>query len=157
MNSHRPSPTALAAALAAVVALAAGAGRARADVIPPDEDACQRMGSYLPAGTMCRVEPGGRDGTCEDATCSRLDYAGWDRDASASPPTRTFPCTKCTGPAADAGTTPPPADMGTTTPPPAADDDGCSVTPRGRDGALGGFVAASAALALVVALRRRRR
>lgn len=66
-------------------ALALGAVRARADALPPDESAC--VGKAL--GDQCA------DGVCADAGCSRLNYAGWDRDASSSPPTYSYPCVKC--------------------------------------------------------------
>lgn len=62
---------------------------ARADVIPPDTAAC----SGKAAGAACTLS--GSAGICQDGICSRLDYANWDRDASASPPSTTYACAKC--------------------------------------------------------------
>jgi hypothetical protein len=46
------------------------ASSASADVIGPDQEACQRRR----AGDACRID--GRGGTCSDSTCSRIDYSG---------------------------------------------------------------------------------
>ena len=62
---------------------------AHADVVPPDTAAC----SGKQAGAACTYN--GATGICQDGTCSRLDYANWDRDASASPPTASYACLKC--------------------------------------------------------------
>ena len=57
-----------------------------ADVIPPDVYQCNN----LSAGDTCAA------GKCQTSTCSKLDYSHWDRDASASPPSMTYSCLKCT-------------------------------------------------------------
>ncbi len=62
---------------------------ALADSISPDEGAC----SGRPAGAACKIDV--KNGTCVNATCSRLDYANWDRDATAGPPSKQEPCVLC--------------------------------------------------------------
>ena len=64
------------------------ASPARADVAPPETQPC--VGKA--AGAAC-VYNG--NGTCQTQTCSKLDYANWDRDASSSPPSTTYTCVKC--------------------------------------------------------------
>ena len=61
----------------------------RADLIPPENQPCE----FKQAGAACVL----RDvaGTCQTRTCSRLDYAHWDRDASPSPPSTTYACLQC--------------------------------------------------------------
>ena len=63
-------------------------GPARADVAPPETADCQGKA----AGAAC-VYLG--NGTCQNQTCSKLDYANWDRDASSSPPSASYSCLKC--------------------------------------------------------------
>ena len=58
-----------------------------ADVVPPEVRDCNN----LSAGDTCAT------GKCQLDTCSKLDYAHWDHDASASPPTVTYSCLKCVG------------------------------------------------------------
>jgi len=67
--------------------LAAFASVARADLVPPDVTECQSA----TAGASCR----GGAGTCVMDTCSRLDYANWNRDASPSPPSVQYACLRC--------------------------------------------------------------
>src|SRR3954452_20838817 len=72
------------------------AAPARADLPPPDTEGC-RMAS---AGDTCDLDGqssdgGTKAGTCRKATCSRIDYAHWDHDASAVPPTMEYECLKC--------------------------------------------------------------
>jgi hypothetical protein len=59
---------------------------ARADVVPPEEAACQAGAK----GGKCTVREAG-EGTCQDSTCGHLDYT---RDAS-TPGSTTTPCLKC--------------------------------------------------------------
>ena len=73
--------------VSALVWLAAAASVARADVVPPDVADCQSA----KAGASCRSGAG----TCVTDTCSKLDYANWNRDASASPPTVQYTCLRC--------------------------------------------------------------
>jgi hypothetical protein len=76
-------------ASASLVALATLlATPARADVAPPETEPCQGKTT----GDAC-VYNG--SGTCQTQTCSKLDYAHWDRDASSSPPSATYACLKC--------------------------------------------------------------
>lgn len=119
---------------------------ALADVVPPDVDACNGRA----VGAACGGTMGVPAGTCRNATCTRLDYAGWNRDAMAMPPTMQYPCVRCEGGATDAG----PADAGATTPPATSSNSGCAV-----GGSLGRRVGpwALAGLAWVVLLGRRRR
>jgi cobalamin biosynthesis Mg chelatase CobN len=63
---------------------------ARADVPPPETEPCLNK----TAGAACVYGDGGT-GTCQEQTCSKIDYLGWDRDASSSPPTASYACLKC--------------------------------------------------------------
>lgn len=36
-----------------------------------------------------------KGGACVKTKCSRIDYANWDRDASPTPPSRTYDCVEC--------------------------------------------------------------
>jgi MYXO-CTERM domain-containing protein len=123
----------------AVLSVSVAPSLARADVIPPAEDACRVGGGYRAVGTACTVT--GTAGVCRDGTCSRLDYAGWNRDASASPPTVDYACVTCVAEA-----------------PAAADKSNCAVGTAGRaqSGALGGFAVLAGLAALVFVSRRRR-
>jgi hypothetical protein len=130
-----------------------------ADAIAPDEGACPSK----TAGVACKI--GSKNGTCVNATCTRLDYANWDRDATAGPPSKQEPCVLCN---TDGGVVDPvdagPADaahaLGAEPPttPTSASSTGCSVA-----AAVGLKAAAPLALAAVVPLgilllgRRRRR
>jgi hypothetical protein len=71
-------------------------GSARADVPPPDTldcrtakegDACSPDGQSADGGT--------KPGACRKSTCTKLDYANWNKDASASPPSVEYECLKC--------------------------------------------------------------
>jgi len=66
-------------------------GAARADVAPPNLEPC--VGKAI--GALCLTDTA-VPGTCQDTTCQRLDYAHWDRDASSSPPSASYPCVLCT-------------------------------------------------------------
>jgi hypothetical protein len=63
--------------------------QAHADVIPPEVGACQNK----QLGDPCTN--GSSTGTCQNQTCSKLDYTSWDRDASSSPPSVSYACLKC--------------------------------------------------------------
>lgn len=78
------------ASLVAATVISLLSASAHADVIPMDVYACNK----LSAGSPCENGAGGA-GVCQDSTCSRLDYAHWDRDASASPPSTSYSCLKC--------------------------------------------------------------
>lgn len=87
----------LLARIALTACFVVGASPAMADVIPPEETACEGRA----AGDSCSPPS---DGVCREATCTRLDYESWDRDASASPPSVSYDCLRCTSEmAADAG------------------------------------------------------
>ena len=104
-----------------------GAGVASADVAPPPEADC----SSKAVGTGCRID--GAPGTCQESTCSRLDYSS----AGGPPASVTYDCLECI-----AGGTPP-----------SDDDDGCAVSGTGRtSGALALVLGAS-----LLVFRRRRR
>lgn len=125
--------------LALFAALTLLADAAAADVPPPGLDECRGHD----AGSSCTFM--GAAGTCRATTCSRIDYAGWDRDASSTPPTLNYACTLCvTGGASDASTTP-------ATP---ASSGGCSVGDASR--AVGPWAIAAVPLALLLLARRRR-
>lgn len=108
-----------------------------ADVTPPDVTACQ--GKSI--GAACTE--GSSSGACTAGKCSKLDYSGWDRDASSSPPTIQYDCVKCV-----AGATP---DAGAQTSS-GGDGGGCSMSVR-RVGSW----ALAAVPAIVLALWGRRR
>jgi MYXO-CTERM domain-containing protein len=118
---------------------------ASADVIPMDVTACDMH----TVGAACMDSEG--SGICTMDTCHRLDYAHWDHDASASPPSMAYDCVRCVvggpidaGPSGgdDAGPSP-------MAPPPAAR---CAASPG-----TGGSAAWIAALGVALALARRRR
>ena len=85
-----------------------GSRSAVADVLPPEVADCQ---SYsLDAGNPCTLgkstgSSSSKPGICVISTCSRLDYANWDRDASpGGPPSTTYACLMCVaGGAIDGG------------------------------------------------------
>ena len=125
-------------ALFAALTLLADA--ASADVPPPGLDECRGHD----AGSTCTLM--GAAGTCRATTCSRINYAGWDRDASAAPPSITYACTLCiAGPASD----------GSSAPATPASSGGCSVGDASR--AVGPWAIAAVPLALALIARRRRR
>lgn len=70
---------------------------ARADVPPPDTFSCRNANEGDPCDPddQGRADAGPKRGTCRKTTCSRLDYGGWNRDASATPPTMNYECLKC--------------------------------------------------------------
>ena len=128
------------------LALVLATAPALADVVPPDVDACNGRAVGAACGGGMTGVPAG---TCRNATYTRIDYAGWNRDAMATPPTMQYPCVRCEGGAADAG-----ADAGTATPPATSSDNGCAVgSTVGRR--VGPW--ALAGLVWVVLLGRRRR
>jgi hypothetical protein len=89
----------------ALVSLLIGAGAiARADVPPPDTLSCRtaREGDGCDPDDRTGSDGGAKSGTCRKATCTRSDYAGWNRDASAAPPVMTYECLKCILGGADA-------------------------------------------------------
>jgi hypothetical protein len=79
-------------------------GSAHADVIPPEVGACQNK----QVGDACTNNG---TGVCQAQTCTRLDYANWNRDASSGPPSMSYACNKCvattsTGTSTQTSTTP---------------------------------------------------
>jgi len=62
---------------------------ARADVAPPEMQPCQGKA----VGDACVYN--NATGICLNQTCSRLDYANWNHDASAGPPSTTYTCLEC--------------------------------------------------------------
>jgi hypothetical protein len=62
---------------------------ARADMIPPEADACRTK----QVGAACSYSGG--TGTCQNQTCHHFDYSNWDRDASTSPPSTSYACVEC--------------------------------------------------------------
>ncbi len=77
-------PTLLAAILFAVLVVPAGAG---ADMVPMDVAACEGASEGDPCRSSLDTE--GKDGTCQKATCSRLDYS------DEPPKTVSYECLKC--------------------------------------------------------------
>ncbi len=116
-------PINLAISLASMLLVAVPA---RADVVPPDVAPC----SSKQLGNACTYNSAA--GLCQDGTCGRLDYANWDRDASTSPPSITYPCLKCvTGSATTTitGTTTTTSTVTATTSPTATDTNTATATP----------------------------
>jgi hypothetical protein len=140
----------------------------RADVIPDEVAACQGKA----AGDHCP------QGACTKSTCTRLDYANWDRDASAAPPSKTESCLKCLPADDDAG-----ADTGSAgksaqtgdaghavdiadgdagmhvpvdVPPGKKNDGGCTITP-GRVASDAGPWLLAGSVGLLLSLRPRRK
>jgi hypothetical protein len=75
-------------------------GGAQADVPPPDTWACRDVNEGAACDPddqrpLAGADAGSKRGTCRKATCSKLDYASWNKDASASPPTLMYECLKC--------------------------------------------------------------
>jgi hypothetical protein len=151
--------TASALALVAVLALPA-----RADVPPINVIPCERVRE----GDACTLEsfPGvpqdggsGSAGVCRSATCTRPDYAHWDRDASAMPPLMTYACLMCTASVADGGS----GDAGGAGGAGGTGHKGGSGCALGGPGLEGSFVSlapwalATGFAAAVLFLRRRRR
>jgi hypothetical protein len=85
-------------------ALLGGSAPARADVAPPGAQECDGKA----AGDACD------GGVCKARTCSKLNYADWDRDAEPAPPTVRYDCLLCEPGAAgeDAGVPAPDSDDG---------------------------------------------
>lgn len=128
-------------ALAGLVLM--GASPAFADVIPPEESACQARA----AGDACTAVSGG---ICQADTCTRLDYENWDRDASAEPPSMTYDCLRCVNPTTGEVDSGPPTDVDAGT---SGGGGGCSIAGGGSPGLFAVLLAPLAGLAL----RRRRR
>jgi hypothetical protein len=126
---------------------------ARADMVPPETQPC--VGKA--AGDAC-VYIGA--GTCQNQTCSKLDYANWDRDASSSPPSMTYACVKCiAGTSTDTGTNTNTATNTNTdggAPPPAKDDGACSIGKQATAKRIAPWLLAGAFSLLFVVARRRR-
>lgn len=90
-----------------------GVSHASADVIPMDVTECDMHA----VGSACS-DPAG-PGVCTMSTCTRLDYASWNQDASLTPPSVTYDCVRCiAGGSSDAGSVG--ADAGSSSPPPAS-------------------------------------
>ncbi len=137
---------------ASLVAIGASQG-ARADAIPPEQDAC----TGKTAGANC--QDGDKSGTCVDATCTRLDYS-----RGTPPRSVEYACVKCDTSAARPVSDPivePVADATA----PDATEVGAEATPTtgtqaGGSGCAGGELAGALGLAGVLAAlgwRRARR
>lgn len=110
------------------------------DVIPPDVDACRALN----VGAACGGGMSGvAAGHCQQSTCTRIDYAGWDRDASSTPPTMQYACVRCTNAASDAGPSTP------------ASSSGCSVVTSETGRSVGPWVLACLVGAAFLARRRK--
>jgi hypothetical protein len=140
----RTSAFSVACALALGVAFASPAS---ADVLPPEEEACEALG----VGASC-MTPGQGPGTCMMATCARLDYAHWDRDASMTPPSMEYDCTRCVV-EGDGGATADSGHVAMDTPPRGG---ACSVG-FGSGAASSSWTAGLIGLGLTVLARRSRR
>lgn len=144
----------LGASLLAVVVLASAA--AQADVAPPNSSQC----GGKKAGDTCKTDDG-KQGTCVESTCSRLDY-------SKQPPgTTSYACMLCNAEGAGAssggtssggsgtsGTSGTSGGSSATGGPPAPAKSGCAAAPVAQDGAST-LVLAALGVALLVTRRRR--
>jgi hypothetical protein len=155
---------------------------ARADLPPPDTEGCRMASAGDPCDLDGQPSDGGmKVGVCRKATCSRIDYGHWDRDASAAPPTMEYECLRCVV-GTDAGTDAASATGGAggTSPgtggaatggsggaatggsggaatggAPAKSDSGCAVS--GQGAAFGPWLLGGCFAAVVLFARRRRR
>lgn len=122
---------------------APGPTPARADALPPDVLVCDMAA----LGSSCPVD--GQQGACTLSTCTRIDYAHWDRDASASPPSMEYECARCiVGGPSDAG-----APDASASPTPHAS--GCTASPAGQAGVSAAALLLGLVTAVVVTRRRR--
>ena len=99
---------------------------ARADITPPEAESC--VGKA--AGDACVYNGAG---ACQDQTCTGIDYAHWDHDASSQPPSTTYACLKCV-----------------------ADDSACSIGKQATARRVAPWLLAGAFSLLFVVARRRR-
>ncbi len=149
MNARLP----LGASLLVAVVLASAA--AQADVPPPNSSQC----GGKKAGDTCKTDDG-KQGTCIESTCSRLDY-------SKQPPgTTSYACMLCNAEGAGAssggtssggsgtsGTSGTSGGSSATGGPPAPAKSGCSAAPVSHDGTT--FALAALGVALLATRRRR--
>jgi hypothetical protein len=145
---------------------------ARADVAPPETEPCLSK----QAGDACTYN--NASGTCLDQTCSKIDYANWDRDASWPPPSMTYACVECivgttatttttataTATTTTTATTTANTNTNTTTKtnadggaPPANDDSACSIGKQITAKRVASWLLAGAFSLLFLFGRRRRR
>lgn len=130
------------AAYGVAFAVALAPGWAAGDVIPPDVDACRALN----VGAACGGGMSGvAVGRCQQSTCTRIDYAGWDRDASSTPPTMQYACVRCTSGAGDSGTTPPSS----------GSSGGCSVVTNEAGRSVGPWILAGLVGAAFLVRRRK--
>jgi MYXO-CTERM domain-containing protein len=130
-------------ALAGLIVMVASP--ALADVIRPEESACQARA----AGDACTAVSGG---ICQADTCTRLDYEHWDMDASASPPSVSYDCLLCVNPTTGEVDSGPPTDVDAGT---SGGGGGCSSAGAGSPGLFAIALAPLAVLALLRVTRRR--
>jgi hypothetical protein len=125
------------------------ASPSRADVAPPETQPCVGKAT----GAAC-VYNG--NGTCQTETCSKLDYANWNRDASSWPPSKTYTCLKCLiGTTTDTNTvTSTESDGGGDAPSYA--DSSCSISRQGTAKRIAPWLMAGAFSLLFLFGRRRR-
>lgn len=156
------------------------ASDARADVVAPDVYACNTDPASpdsqpVEIGTPCVAkdeDDKSFEGTCRAAKCTEKDYANWDRDAEAMPPTKEVDCLRCVSndDADDADASTHTGDAAKTTDdgtadarskdtnasaskPNSSDDGGCNI---GRSGSSIGPWALALGVALLAAKKRRR-
>jgi hypothetical protein len=144
---------------------------AAADVAPPG--ACECAGHVV--GDPCMRRTNGRDffgsgdpadggaGVCTSTTCSRFDYAHWDRDAMPLfPPSMKYSCLICDGDAStDTATQPPISGSGSSIGTPStaqapSTGGGCSASAAGEGGWLAGLFLIAGSMALFLERRRSR-
>jgi hypothetical protein len=169
----------LAISLAIMLSIPLLAVPARADIVPPETSACTSKQD----GNTCAYN--GSTGICHNQSCSKLDYAHWDQDASTSPPTMTYVCLMCitalpttsatntstttrTGLTTDTATatttnsssstaTSTTTATGTDDSPPAPDDSACSISRSSNAKRVAPWLLAGAFSLLFLFGRRRRR
>ena len=131
---------------------------ARADIAPPETQPCLSK----QAGDACAYN--NASGTCLAQTCSKLDYANWDQDASSAPPSMTYACVECIVGTTTTTTTTAVTNTNTTTKtnadggaPPANDDSACSIGKQITAKRIAPWLLAGAFSLLFLFGRRRRR
>jgi hypothetical protein len=73
------------------ILVSAWAAPALGDVSPPEQVACEREMKLK--GQGCRLDATGATGTCQESTCSNIDYS--NRNDAGGWGTRTYACLKC--------------------------------------------------------------
>jgi len=124
--------------------------RARADMAPPETEPCHAKS----AGDACTYNS--RAGTCQDQTCTKTDYYGWNRDASSEPPTTSYGCRMCVTATTSNTAVTTATGTSTDTSTPSNDNGWCSIGKPGTMGRIGSWLM-GAGFSLLFFFGRRRK